>query len=95
MPVIAVVVPTTVPRATSLRSSRLRTMPKARSSNSIPVKTTAMRKSEIAHRLETPTRYPMSFSALYTSTAMPRTNWRMGITNGSLLNRSGEVAAIW
>src|SRR3954471_10501914 len=91
-PVMATVVPMTVPRATLLRSSRFSTIPKARSSNSMPVKTTATRNSEIAHRLAMPTRWPMSFSALYTRTAMPSTNSMIGIT-GSLHQRGAREAA--
>ncbi|MBB4683174.1 hypothetical protein [Amycolatopsis jiangsuensis] len=56
IPVMAIVVPITVPSATLLRSSRFSTRPNTRSSNSIPVNTTAMRNSETAHRLATPTR---------------------------------------
>src|ERR1700712_5291374 len=42
-----------------------------------------MRKSEMAHRLATPTRWAISFSAQYTSNAMPSTNSTIAIMGSS------------
>ena len=56
IPVIAIAVPNTVPRATSPRSSMFSTTPNATSSNSIPVKMMASRNTETCSPLAAPTR---------------------------------------
>ena len=56
IPVIAIAVPNTVPRATSPRSSMFSTTPNATSSNSIPVKTMASRNTDTRRPPAAPTR---------------------------------------
>jgi hypothetical protein len=54
-PVIDIAVPNTVPRATPLRSSKFSATPRATSSNSIPVKTMAIRNTDMRRPAAAPT----------------------------------------
>ena len=64
MPLNDTAVPMTRPSATSWSSSRFSAMPRTMSSNSMPVKMIASRKTEIASPREMPTSEPISRSAL-------------------------------
>ena len=64
MPVNETAVPRTRPSATSCSSSRFSATPRTMSSNSIPVKMIASRKTEIRSPRDTPTSELISRSAL-------------------------------
>jgi hypothetical protein len=64
MPVNETAVPRTRPSATSCSSSRFNATPRTMSSNSMPVKTIASRKTEIRSPRDTPTSELISRSAL-------------------------------
>src|SRR5688572_3192346 len=82
-PVKESAVPTTMPSATPLRSSRFSATPSVMSSNSTPVKRTASRNSGIRRPLAAPTRWVISFSALTISSVAPEMKTKIEVIPAS------------